>query len=42
VEGARNPVSRLGLTMPGETMHGKERSIAMAHIAESVRAQTSA
>jgi hypothetical protein len=36
-DGARNPLSKLGITMPGETMRGKERSIAMAHIAESVR-----
>jgi len=37
--GSRNPGARLGITMPGEIMRGKERSFAMAHIAESARVQ---
>lgn len=37
VDGARSPVSKMGLTVPGRTMHGMERDIAMAHLAECVR-----
>lgn len=33
VDGAQTEVSLLGITSPGSTMHGRERAIALSHLA---------
>ena len=40
VDGTRSPVSKLGITLAGASMHGKEREIAVAYLAECARWQT--